>query len=176
METSHSRENARTVSLSGPDAALTPGARATRQGRSPLQSASVLVAAAAMLGASALTGCRSTDSPSGGYPGSSHSWESEMAWPKTLVLVDSRTNEPIWVYEIPAGMRLVTRFTEGDAPIADEMRPDFLLYDVFNARQPAGNLANRLPVPPPDGRRWEVFLRPMPELPPLPATGLEESM
>ena len=134
----------------------------------------VLLALAVASVAIAFGGCRSAQSASGGYPGSPHSWESDLTRPMTLALVDTRTSETIWVYEIPAGMRLVTTFSAGDEPIADAMRPDTLAYDVFNSGQRAGKLSNRLPVPPAEARRWEVFIRPMPELPPLPASALEE--
>lgn len=115
-----------------------------------------LVSALAMAcGLGVLSGCYSSQDRS--------VYESRTWSPKTVVLVDSRTEEELWRYDLPVGARLTINFYKGDADnllYPDEMR--------WKARSTIGTSfkdAGEVPCPPEGVRRLDMYLRPAPEYP-----------
>jgi hypothetical protein len=90
-----------------------------------------------------LAGCYS---PGGGlYPASGNGYtyiSSEMR-PVTITLFDTRTEEPFFKLEIPAGKQLTLNFLEGkgDDPV---LRPDRMVYSVWATGTSTGRLTNQL--------------------------------
>lgn len=81
--------------------------------------------------------------------------------PQTVTLIDTRTGEKMWTYEIPVGQQLVMRFygdTTPGANLTDTMR-----WEVMDVGDKFGSLDNILPVPGRFARRVDVEVRPTPE-------------
>src|SRR5437762_3542680 len=79
----------------------------------------------------AATGCHS---PSGGvfpHTGGSITYYSTESSPKTVKLIDLRTNEELFAVDIPAGKQLTLNFDKGagDDPVNS---PDLMRYEVFD--------------------------------------------
>jgi len=116
-----------------------------------------------LLAASAtLAGCYS---PSGGiYPrsGGGYTYVSSEMRPVTISVIDTRTEEPFFKFEIPAGKQLTMNFLEGggDDPVE---RPDRMVYAIFDAGTSVGRLTNQLTCPPLGCRRIDYTLRTGPE-------------
>lgn len=117
----------------------------------------VRIAAAALAGSMALplVGCyQSLDV----YPFESRTWS-----PKTVVLIDTRTEEELWRYEAPVGTTLTLRFHSGDE---DNLHfPDELRWKVKSDIGTEFSDEGTLPVPPEGVRRVDWYLRPAPEYP-----------
>lgn len=119
--------------------------------------------AAVLAGAAVLPGCW----VEGGRGNSSDSFTyvSTEYQPKTVSLVDTRTGQAIWSYEIPVGRELVMEFYQGEIATArDHLNPDTLRWDDFEAGTYFGSPRKRLNVPPSTARRLDVALRPAPEM------------
>ncbi len=86
----------------------------------------------------------------------SRSWE-----PKTITLVDTRTNEPVWSVDIPVGQQLVVGFSEGTGP--NEYKPDEVVWELMAAGKRFGTRNNRQACPPSYARRIDMSIRPTPE-------------
>jgi hypothetical protein len=124
------------------------------------------LAASALLTAG-LGGCYS---PSGGAwarTGGAYTYHSTESQPKTVVVMDLRTDEVIFSIDIPAGRQLTMDFLadEGDDPVYS---PDLMRYEVFPIRTGNGKLTNAMSVPGPESRRIDISLRPGPEYAPVP--------
>lgn len=128
--------------------------------------ARMLVLGLAAAGAVAAAGCV------GYHPGGNMQSEDTFTYwstphmPQTVTLVDTRTGEKIWTYEIPVGKELVIKFYADQNPgahLSDTMR-----WDVKDVESKYGRLPNVLPVPDHFSRRVDVEVRPGPE--PAPAT------
>lgn len=83
--------------------------------------------------------------------------------PKTITVVDTRTEEPVFAMDIPAGQQLVVNFDERDQDrgkyLSGTMR-----WAVMDAGDRYGSLKNRVAVPPPHARRIDMTIRQGPEV------------
>ncbi len=109
-----------------------------------------------------LVGCYS---PKGGvYPssGAGYTYESSEMNPVTVAVIDTRTEEPFFKLEIPAGKQLTMNFIEGqgDDPVE---RPDRMVYSIWDAGTSIGRLTNQLTCPPLGCRRIDYSVRTAPE-------------
>ena len=100
-------------------------------------------------------------SPSGGampHTGRGFVYISTPLQPLTVTIVDTRTEEPFFLMEIPPGKQLTFDFIEdkGDDPV---YRPARMRYEVFTAGTQTGRLRNQMTVPGADSRRIDVTVR-----------------
>jgi hypothetical protein len=107
----------------------------------------------------ALPGCHS---PRGGaMPASfgTHTYESRETSPKTVRLIDIRTDEEIFVMDIPVGKQLTLDFRAGmgDDPV---YTPDLMRYQLFDIGTRFGRLRSSMTVPSAQVRRLELEIRP----------------
>ncbi|MFI4892157.1 MAG: hypothetical protein ACIAS6_03845 [Phycisphaerales bacterium JB060] len=102
-----------------------------------------------------LGGCYSS---SDSYPYVSKTWT-----PKTFVLVDSRTGDELWRYDLAVGNKMKIRFFEGDTD--DRVMPDEMRWEVVSIE--TGDLLEKdeMPCPPQGVRRIDWYLRDAPEYP-----------
>ncbi len=110
-----------------------------------------------------LAGCHS---PGGaGYTGASQTYESTVWAPKTVTVMDIRTNEPVFQMEIPVGQQLSLQFVEddGDDPVYTPAR---MRYQLWEAGRNFGNLESSMTVPGAESRKVIVDVRQGPEYPP----------
>ena len=113
--------------------------------------------------------------PDGGFMPSSGRgfvYESTSMRPLTISVVDTRTQEPFFVMEVPAGKQLTFNFLQGggDDPV---LTPDRMIYAVWDNGTQFGHLDNQLTCPPASCRRIDVAIRESPEWPePDPAVRL----
>lgn len=120
----------------------------------------ILAACAVVLG-----GCRSGWSESGpGRSTDTFTYVSTAHQPKTITVTDTRTAEPVWTVEIPAGQQLVIKFQSNDKAKGTST-PDVMRWGLFPAGTRWGTLDERIPVPGPDARRVEMTLREGAEFP-----------
>ena len=119
-----------------------------------------------------LAGCYA---PDGGFmPGSGRGrcYQSTSMKPLTISVVDTRTEEPFFVMELPPGKQLTFNFLDGggDDPV---YTPDRMVYAVWDNGQTNGTLDNQLTCPPASCRRIDVEIRKGPVWPePDPAVRL----
>jgi hypothetical protein len=116
---------------------------------------SLLLAAAAAL---VLAGCYS---PSGGLVkrrNAATTYYSSPTYPATVTIVDTRTEEPFFTIEIPAGQQLVIDFKEGKGD-DDVLTPDLMTYQLFKLGTSTGRLRNSVTVPASFNRRIDVDYR-----------------
>jgi hypothetical protein len=121
----------------------------------------VLAAAAAMV----LAGCYS---PSGGLVkrrNAAATYYSTPAYPATVTVVDTRTEEPFFTIEIPAGKQLVIDFEKGEGD-DNVLTPDLMRYEIFKMGTSIGRLRNSVTVPASYCRRIDVDYREGPEAEP----------
>ena len=90
----------------------------------------------------------------------SRPWE-----PKTITLIDVRTNEPVWTVDVPVGKQLTMRFYEDKNP-DNAITPDNMRWQIQDEGTKFGHMANTTLVPPAEVRRIDVELRAVPEAPP----------
>ena len=90
----------------------------------------------------------------------SRPWE-----PKTITLIDVRTNEPVWPVDVPVGKQLTMRFYEDKNP-DNAITPDNMRWQIQDEGTKFGQMANTTLVPPAEVRRIDVELRAVPEAPP----------
>ncbi len=123
----------------------------SRLARPARLAAVVLAAAAASMG-----GCLYSSSDS--HPYVSRTWS-----PKTVVLVDTRTGEELWRYELSVGHKLRVRFFSGDE--SNIIMPDEMRWEVKD--QESGKIVDsgEMPSPPEGVRRIDWFERDAPEYP-----------
>ena len=124
-----------------------------------------ILSLAALTGVLALGGC--------GYkPGGKSisldefTYISEPYQPITLQLVDTRTGEIFWEYEVPVGKQLTLRFFENREP-DNPYTPDLMRWELFDTPQGFGSLRNTMLVPPASARRIDYHLRETPEFAPV---------
>jgi hypothetical protein len=96
------------------------------------------------------------------YSGNGYTYESSEMQPVTITIFDTRTEEPFFKLEIPAGKQLTLNFLEGkgDDPV---LRPDRMVYSVWNENTMTGRLTNQLTCPPIGSRRIAYEIRATPE-------------
>lgn len=85
--------------------------------------------------------------------------------PKTVTLVDTRTGEAMWSVDIPVGRQLVIDFDTSKDADNTQWLPDEARWDLMPDTRRHGQLQNKMKVPPPQARRIDVSLRPVPEMP-----------
>ncbi|MDI9403822.1 MAG: hypothetical protein QM516_08115 [Limnohabitans sp.] len=124
-------------------------------------SKTVLVAAT-LATLTTLGGCYT---PGGGwypYSGGGYTYISSEMRPVTITIFDTRTEEPFFKMEIPAGKQLTLNFLEGkgDDPV---LRPDRMVYSLWDAGTQTGRLTNQLTCPPTGCRRIAYDIRSAPE-------------
>ena len=96
------------------------------------------------------------------YTGASQTYFSTEMIPKTVRVVDLRTNEVVFTMDIPTGKQLSIKFVEGGG--SDPVyAPDTMLYQVFDLGTQTGKLRNAMNVPTASSRRVDVTLRTGPE-------------
>jgi hypothetical protein len=110
----------------------------------------------------ALSACHRPHGATMAYTGGSYTYYSYEMKPKTVRVVDLRTNEVVFSMDIPPGKQLTMDFVEGkgDDPI---YTPDLLRYEVFDMGTTIGKLHNVMTVPSASNRRIDVYLREGPE-------------
>lgn len=135
----------------------------------PVRLAALALAAAAL--ALPLAGCyTSSDS----YPYVSRTYS-----PKTFMLIDTRTGEELWRYDLGVGNSMKIRFFPGDKD--NIIMPDEMRWEVKSGQSGKIIAKDELPCPPEGVRRIDWFERDKPEYPrretpegepaPLPPTG-----
>ena len=122
-----------------------------------------IVAPAAAVGLIATGGCYMKEGP--WYSGNAAlTYESTSLRPKTISLIDTRTQEVLWSVDVPVDQQLVVAFVQDGADNDDETMPDLMKWQIFDAGKLFGNLENRMPVPNRHARLLELALRPAPEM------------
>jgi hypothetical protein len=126
-----------------------------------------LVAAALALGGCALAGPGHAyrayhDEGGTGMSQDTFVYVSRPHEPKTVTLIDTRSGEAIWTYDVPVGSKLVIDF-EADESEGIPERPDLMRWELMNDTELMGRLDNAIPVPAATARRLDVTLRPSPE-------------
>jgi hypothetical protein len=122
----------------------------------------VLCAAATLAASFSIAGCYT---PAGGYyprSGAGYTYISTEARPVTITVYDTRTAEPFFKMEIPVGKQLTMNFLDGkgDDPV---LRPDRLVWSLWDAGTMTGRLTNQLTCPPAAARRIAYDIRTTPE-------------
>ena len=109
-----------------------------------------------------LLGCHRPQGAFISYTGASQTYYSYELQPKTVRVVDLRTNEVIFSMDIPPGKQLSLDFVtgDGDDPV---YTPDLMRYEVFDMGTSIGKLHNTMTVPAAANRRIDVTLRQGPE-------------
>lgn len=87
---------------------------------------------------------------------------SDALSPKTVTLLDLRTGETLWTYEVPVGRQLVVRFYENKKDAVSNM-PDIMRWDEMPAGKKHQQLRNLVNVPPAGSRRVDMTIRSIPE-------------
>jgi len=116
-----------------------------------------------------LTGCYS---PAGGWlprTGGAITYESTEESPKTITLIDLRTEEAVFTMDIPVGKQLTIDFEagDGDDPVNT---PDLMSYAVLDRGSNFGRLNNSISVPNAASRRINMTIRSGVEFPQAPVT------
>ncbi|HWB19674.1 MAG TPA: hypothetical protein VG711_05185 [Phycisphaerales bacterium] len=111
------------------------------------------------LSSALITGCYS---PEGGWlphSGGPVTYYSTEEYPKTITLVDTRTNEVLFTMDVPVGKQLSIDFDagQGDDPVNT---PDLMRYSVWDIGTMYGRLGNSLSVPNASCRRVDMSIRP----------------
>jgi len=109
------------------------------------------------------TGC-SYSAGGSGYSDDTFLYPSTAQVPKSVTLVDTRTGQTLWSYEIPVGRRLVVSFNRNVEP-QNALTPDRMNWDELDSSTSSGSLENSMLVPDRNGRRLDVRVRLAPELP-----------
>ena len=118
-----------------------------------------------LAGLLALAGCHGPGGAAIPYTGGTQTYESTAFSPKTVRIVDTRTNETIFVMDVPVGQWLTIDFVEGEGDDPD-VTPDELRYQVWEAGSITGSLRNSISVPPYRSLKVEVDIRSGPEYAP----------
>ena len=88
--------------------------------------------------------------------------------PKTISIVDTRTDEVVFALDIPVGQQLVVNFDDKSAN-RDKYMSGTMRWGVMKAGNRFGNKRNRLDVPPAQSRRIDMVIREGPEVSTPPA-------
>ncbi|MCC5786821.1 MAG: hypothetical protein JJU33_08990 [Phycisphaerales bacterium] len=124
----------------------------------------LLIGGAAMLVGT--SGCAGTFLREGGAGRSldQYTYVSRPHSPKTVSLIDTRTDEVIWTVDVPVGHQLSMRFVRNHDR-DNAFTPDLLRWEIWEGRRWAGRFTNSMPVPSSDARRVDMTLREGPEFP-----------
>ena len=128
---------------------------------------SAALLAAGLVSVGAVSGCYSTKGGLMPASNSTFTYVSETWSPKTIKVVDTRTDEVFFSLTLPVSKQLTFQFLTGggDDPV---VTPDRMLWEVWDAPHSTGKLSNQLTCPPASARRIQVVLRDTPEYPPDP--------
>lgn len=128
------------------------------------RTSSIRTAAAAIVGGIALTlgGCHGPGGALIGYTGASQTYASTTWSPKTVRVLDLRTNETVFEVDVPVGQQLTIDFIEegGDDPV---YTPSRMRYQIWEVGTRTGKLQNSLTVPSAKDRLVVVDVRQGPE-------------
>ena len=83
--------------------------------------------------------------------------------PKTISIIDTRTNEVVFAVDIPVGQQLSINFDEHSKDKGKYMSGT-MRWALLQAGASYGRLTNRISVPPPNARRIDMTLRQNPEI------------
>jgi hypothetical protein len=113
-------------------------------------------------------GCHRPQGAMMSYTGGSYTYFSTEMAPKSVRLVDLRSEEVVFSMDIPVGKQLTIDFLEekGDDPV---YTPDLMRYEVWDIGTETGKLTNAMTVPGAHSRRIEISLRQGPEYVAAPA-------
>ncbi len=117
--------------------------------------------AAALLATSLATGGCWTEGGRG-YSNDSYTYISREWEPKTISVIDTRTGQAVWSYEIPVGRQLMMEFFPNAS--GDPNLPDNLCWSERVAGRLFGVLDNTVSVPSASVRRVDMKVRPVPEM------------
>jgi len=78
-------------------------------------------------------------------------------------LIDTRTGETVWSYEVPVARQLTIRFYKKPGS-PDPNNPDIMRWEELAAGTTYGSLHNVINVPPAEARRIDLTLRKAPEV------------
>jgi len=92
-----------------------------------------------------------------------YTYDSRTWSPKTVTLVDTRSNEELWRKEVPVGSKLVIKFD--DSASEDPVYPDRLLWWLTDAETRRQTDSGEVPSPPEGVRLVRMFERDAPEYP-----------
>lgn len=122
------------------------------------------ITAAAVLGLAALGlgGCFGPGGPLLNYTGAPQTYVSSTYAPKTVTVIDVRSNEPIFEIDVPVGQQLSIQFLAGKGDDPNET-PDLMRYELQERGKSTGLIANSLTVPDHRSLRVDVTLRQGPE-------------
>lgn len=83
--------------------------------------------------------------------------------PKTITIVDTRTEEVVFAMDIPVGQQLVINFDDPERRAGEFMSGE-MKWGLMSAGSRFGGLRNRINVPPASARRIDMVIRPSPEV------------
>ncbi|MEQ9094887.1 MAG: hypothetical protein RIE32_01335 [Phycisphaerales bacterium] len=92
-----------------------------------------------------------------------HPYVSRTFSPKTLVLVDTRTGDELWRYELGVGNSMKITFHDGDK--GNIVMPDEMRWEVKSGQSGEIIEQDAMPCPPEGVRRIDWFERKTPEYP-----------
>lgn len=111
-----------------------------------------------------LAGC-STYKPGGsGFSDDTFTYYSLSHQPVTVAIVDTRTGQTVWTYEVPVGRQLTISFQDDYAP-ENTLTPARLTWQEMKQGETGGTLENSMLVPNRYCRRIDPTYRPQPEMP-----------
>lgn len=124
------------------------------------------LALATILAGATIAGCGATRfSPEGtGFSEDRFTYVSTSTSPKTVALVDIRTDQVLWSVDVPVGQKLTMKFEsviDGENPVF----PDVMEWVVQPVRLNSWRGSQQMLVPGPEARLIEMSLRPTPEYP-----------
>lgn len=101
------------------------------------------------------------------YTGAPQTYYSTESSPKSVTLVDVRTNEIIFSIDIPVGQQLTMDFVagSGDDPVHT---PDLMRYQLWPIGTTTGRMRNAMTVPNAWARRVDIDIRDSMEYAPTP--------
>lgn len=97
-----------------------------------------------------------------GYSNDSYTYISREWEPKTISVIDTRTGQAVWSYDVPVGRQLIMEFFRGGS--GDPALPDTLRWGDREAGTLFGLPENTVSVPTASVRRVDMKLRPVPEM------------
>ncbi len=121
-----------------------------------------ILAASVAAGVLTLAGCYGPRGSWYPYSGNGYTYVSTEMKPVTITVIDTRTEEPFFQLDVPAGKQLTMNFLsgKGDDPV---LRPDRMVYAIWDAGTATGTLDNQLTCPPEGCRRIVYDIRNAPE-------------
>jgi hypothetical protein len=111
-----------------------------------------------------LSGCFAPDGGAWPTANGTFTYYSTTDSPKTISIMDSRTEEAFFTMELPVGEQLTFKFLEGGGNDV-VLTPDRMQWAIFPLGTGTGRLTNQMTVPPATARRIQIALRDTPEWP-----------